>query len=98
MLVVSAIASSMRVGWDLLFSISFSTGLWKASTQGSRNQVQKKGKDGLLHVTGLGKSFPLDTMMLKIYVNSRGDWSSTQKKHPLRTLMYIEPCLTQIIF
>lgn len=98
MLVVSAIISSMRGGWSLLFAISFSTGIWKAPTQAIRNQVQNKGRERLLHVTGLGKSFPQDTVMLKIYVNSRGDWSSTQRKHPLRTLTYIEPCLTQIIF
>lgn len=76
----SAITSSMRGGWGLLFAILFSTGPCKASTQASRNQAQNKGKERLLYITGLGKSFPQDTMMLKMYVNSRGDWSSTQKK------------------
>lgn len=92
--VVSAIPSR----WGLLFTISVSSGLWKASTKASRNRVQNKGNQRLRHITGLGKSFPQDTVMLKIYVNSRGDWSSTQKRNPLRILTYFEPCLTQIIF
>lgn len=38
----------------------------------NRNQVQNEGKEKLLHATGLGKSFPQDTVMLEVYVNSRG--------------------------
>lgn len=40
----------------------------------NRNQVQNEGKEKLLQATGLGKSFPQDTVMLKVYVNSRGVW------------------------
>lgn len=72
-------------------------GLRTVSTQASRNQVQSRGKEELLHATGLGKSFPQDTTMLKMYMTSRGVWSSTWKRNPLKISKYIEPCLTQKI-
>lgn len=46
MLVVSAITSSMTGGWGLLFTISFSTGLWKASTQLAGIKFKTKEKTG----------------------------------------------------
>lgn len=39
----------------------------------------------------LGKPFPQDIRMLKMYVNSRGAWSSTQKRNPLTSSKYTEP-------